>query len=123
MYNGYIIDCPSMSDLFWEFVGMEYPDEPEELQAMSSTSLKKLNKHMRAINVFLSEVASNEDVQFSDYESFIEYILDNYPSHIDRNVLDVYINNIEAIVSLVTISHENELVLLDRFGSTAIITE
>lgn len=123
MYNGYIIDCPSMSDLFWEFVGMEYPDEPEELQAMSSTSLKKLNKHMRAINAFLSEVASNEDVQFSDYESFIEYILDNYPSHIDRNVLDVYINNIETIVSLVTLSHDNELVLLDRFGSTAIITE
>lgn len=123
MYNGYIIDCPPMSDLFWEFVGMEYPDEPEELQAMSSISLKKLNKHMRAINAFLSEVASNEDVQFSDYESFIEYILDNYPSHIDRNVLDVYINNIETIVSLVTLSHDHELVLLDRFGSTAIITE
>lgn len=123
MYNGYIIDCPSMSDLFWEFIGIEYPDEPEELQAMSSTSLKKLNKHMRAINAFLSEVASNEDVQFSDYESFIEYMLDNYPSHIDRNVLDVYINNIETIVSLVTLSHDNELVLLDRFGSTAIITE
>lgn len=123
MYNGYIIECPSMSDLFWEFVGMEYPDEPEELQAMSLNSLKKLNKHMRAINAFLSEVASNEDVRFSDYEGFIEYILDNYPSHIDRNVLNVYINNIETIVSLVTLSHDNELVLLDRFGSTAIITE
>lgn len=123
MYNGYIIDCPSMSDLFWEYIGLEYPDEPEELQAMSSRSITKLNKHMRSINAYLNDLMSSTTIVFSDYTDFIEYILDNYPSHIDRNVLDVYINNIETIVSLISMTHDDEIVLLDRFGSTAIITE
>lgn len=123
MYDGYIIDCPSMSDLFWEYVNVEYRDEPEEIQAMSQTSLIKLNKHMRAINAYLNNIAHDVNIRFNDYEHFIEYILDNYPSHIDRNVLDVYINNIETIVSLVSLSHDEELVILDRFGSTAILLE
>lgn len=123
MYSGYIIECPSMSDLFWEFVSIEYKDEPEELHAMSSSSINKLNKHMQAINEYIKELADDDDIVFVDYDAFIEHVLNNYPSHIDGNVLNVYINNIETITSIVTVSSEDTLVLLDRFGSVAIIPE
>lgn len=123
MYNGYIIECPSMCDLFWQYVSVKYPDEPEELHEMSTESLNKLNKHLKAINAYLKDISDSEDVRFSDFDSFIEYVLDNYPSHIDRDVLDIYLNSIESIVSLITTSFDDDVVILDRFGSTAIIME
>lgn len=112
-----------MRDLFWEFVSIKYPDEPEELHEMSLTSLNKLNKHLTAINIYLKELANSEDVRFSDFDNFVDYVLDNYPSHIDRDVLDVYLNNLEGIAAIVTSSFHDGVVLLDRFGSTAVLME
>ena len=123
MYKGYIIESSSMSDLFWQFVRIKYPDEPDELHEMSRASLNKLNKHLTAINIYLKELANSDDVQFSDFDNFIEYVLDNYPSHIDRDVLDVYLNNLEGIAAVVTSSFTDNVVILDRFGSTAVIME
>lgn len=123
MYKGYIIESSSMSDLFWQFVRIKYPDEPDELHEMSRASLNKLNKHLTAINIYLKELANSDDVQFSDFDNFIEYVLDNYPSHIDRDVLDVYLNNLEGIAAVVISSFTDNVVILDRFGSTAIIME
>lgn len=123
MYRGYIIECTSMSDLFWQFVRIKYPDEPEELHEMSRASLNKLNKHITAINTYLKELANSDDVQFSDFDNFIEYVLDNHPSHIDRDVLDIYLDNLEGIAAIVTSSLTDGLVILDRFGSTAVIME
>lgn len=112
-----------MSDLFWQFVRIKYPDEPDELHEMSRASLNKLNKHLTAINIYLKELANSDDVQFSDFDNFIEYVLDNYPSHIDRDVLDVYLNNLEGIAAVVISSFTDNVVILDRFGSTAVIME
>lgn len=123
MYKGYIIESSSMSDLFWQFVRIKYPDEPDELHEMSRASLNKLNKHLTAINIYLKELANSDDVQFSDFDNFIEHVLDNYPSHIDRDVLDVYLNNLEGIAAVVTSSFIDNVVVLDRFGSTAVIME
>ncbi len=123
MYKGYIIESSSMSDLFWQFVRIKYPDEPDELHEMSRASLNKLNKHLTAINIYLKELANSDDVQFSDFDNFIEYVLDNYPSHIDRDVLDVYLNNLEGIAAVVISSFTDNVVILDRFGSTAVIME
>lgn len=123
MYKGYIIECPSMCDLFWQFVRIKYPDVPEELHEMSSASLTKLNKHLSAINTYLRELANSEDVQFSDIDNFIDYVLNDYPSHIDRDVLDAYLSNLDGIIHIVTSSLNEELVVLDRFGSTAVIME
>lgn len=123
MYNGYVIECPSMCDLFWEFVSLKYPDEPEELHAMSLNSLNKLNKHLKAINAYLKDISDSEDVTFSDFESFIEYVLDNHPSHIDREVLDIYLNNLEGMLSVISTSFDDDVIILDRFGSTAVIME
>lgn len=123
MYTGYIIECPLMSDLFWEFVSIKYQDEPEELHSMSSSSLNKLNKHMQAINEYLKDLAADEEMVFSDYDDFIGHVLDNYPSDIDGDVLNIYINNIETIVSLVGLNSNSEMVLLDRFGSVAVTQE
>lgn len=123
MYKGYIIESPSMCDLFWQFVRIKYPDDPDELHEMSTTSLTKLNKHLSAINIYLRELANSEDVQFSDIDTFIDYVLDNYPSHIDRDVLDAYLSNIDGVVHIVTSVLTENLVVLDRFGSTAVIME
>lgn len=123
MYNGYIIECPSMCNLYWAFVGIEYPDEPEELHVMSKSSLNKLNKHLQAINIYLQEIANSDDVWFNDFESFSTYVLDNYPSHIDRNVLDIYLGSIEGLSAVIASSFRDDVILLDSHGSTAVIME
>ena len=112
-----------MCDLFWEFVGIKYPDEPVELHEMSLASLNKLNQHLSAINTYLKELANSDDLRFSDLDHFIAYVLDNYPSHIDRDVLDVYLNNIEGIAAIAVSSFNDGFILLDRFGSTGVIME
>lgn len=123
MYNGYIIECPSMCDLFWKFVSIKYPDEPEELHEMSLKSLNKLNKHLTSINAYLKNISADDNIRFSDFDNFIDYVLDNYPSHIDRDVLDIYLNNLDGMVALISTSFHDDVVVLDRFGSTAIIME
>ena len=122
MYDGYITECTAMQDLFWEFVNLKYPDEPEELHETSSTSLNKLNEQLQAINLYLREVVE-DGLAFDNFDDLIAYILDNYPSDIDSDVLDIYLNSLEAITNLITIAFTDNLIILDRVGTVAVLKE
>lgn len=123
MYNGYIIECPPMGDLFWQFVNLKYPDEPEEIHETSSTSLNNLNEQLKAINSYLRDITDDEDIMFSDFDSFISYVLDNHPNDIDSDVLNIYLNNLETIVELISFKFTEDIVILNRIGSVAILQE
>lgn len=112
-----------MGDFFWQFVNLKYPDEPEEIHETSSASLNKLNEQLHAINVFLRELTDDDDLMFSDFDSFIIYVLDNYPPDIDPDVLDIYLNNLETVVELITHKFVDDIIILDRIGSVAILQE
>lgn len=123
MYNGYITECPPMEDLFWQFVNLKYPDEPEEIHETSSTSLNSLNDQLKAINSYLRDITNDEDITFSDFDNFISYILDNHPPDIDPDVLNLYLNSLETIVELISFNFTEDIVILDRIGSVAILQE
>ncbi len=122
MYDGYITECPAMRDLFWQFVNLKYPDEPEEYHETSSTSLNKLNEQLHAINLYLREIVE-EGLSFDSFDDLIAHILDNYPSDVDPDVLDIYLNSLEAVTNLITIAFTDNLVILDREGSVAVLKE
>lgn len=123
MYNGYITECPSMGDFFWQYVNLKYPDDPEEIHETSSTSLNKLNEQLRAINAYLRELSDDDELVFNTFDEFITHILDNYPPDIDPDVLNIYLNNLEVVVELITHKFTEDLVILDRIGSVAILQE
>lgn len=123
MYNGYITECAPMGDFFWQFVNLKYPDDPEELHEISSAPLKKLNEQLKAITAFFRELSDDDDLVFNSFDSFIGHVLDNYPPDIDPDVLDLYLNNLEIVVELITNKFVDDIIVLDRIGSVAILQE
>lgn len=113
-----------MCELFWEFVRMKYPDEPEEFHESSKgKSLKDFNTHINAINVFLKDVIEDDDLLFFDYPTFVEHVTSNCPAELDPEVVYMYMNSIEEVMHLLCTRFDTNILLLDRFGSTAITTE
>lgn len=123
MYNAYITECPAMAVLFWQFVSLKYPDEPQEIHELSSRSLNTLNEQLHAINGYLRELAEDDDISFSNFDEFITHVLDNYPSTVDPDVLNIYLESLESIVNLIGVKFTEELVILDRDGSVIISQE
>lgn len=123
MYNAYITECPAMAVLFWQFINLRYPDEPEEIHETSSRSLNTLNEQLHAINGYLRELAEDDDINFVSFEEFITHVLDNYPSTVDPDFLGIYLESIESVVTLIGVKFTEELVILDRDGSVIISQE
>lgn len=123
MYDGYIIESEPMGDLYWQYVNLKYPDEPPEYHEASSKTIDGLNKQLTTINIFLRNILDDDDFNFSSFDKLIDYVLDNYPNDVDPDVLNIYLNSIETIVSLIGFKFKDDLKLIDCVGGVIISLE
>ena len=123
MYDGYIVESVAMENLYWEYVGVKYTDEPPEVHQMSPKILTELNTQLKAINVYLREILDDSELELNSFDDLMSYLLDNHPSGIEPDVLNIYLTSMEDIISLIGFKFQENIELIDYVGGVAITLE
>lgn len=123
MYSSYIIECPAMTELYWDYIQIKYPDDPSEVHESTQKSLSKLNHQLAQLTSYLKEILDEEDFRYYNYDEFTEYVLTYHPAHLDSDVVVVCLKALESVFHLLCSTSDNDFVILDRYGSLAVVME
>lgn len=123
MYDGYIIESVAMENLYWEYIGVTYTDEPPEVHQLSPKILTELNTQLKAINVYLREILDDSELELNSFDELMSYLLDNYPSGVSPDILNIYLTSMEDIIMLIGFKFQETIEIIDCVGGVAITLE